>query len=121
MHDLDMDAAGLGDRDRFFDRLQHLVRFVAQVGEVAGVMALDHLAQRDHLRRLWRMSRAAVNRPDDSPSAPASSASSSSAIIALQLVRRRAARSSMPITISRSVLWPTSMPAFTAVAGKVSR
>ncbi len=31
------------------------------------------------------------------------------------------ARWSMPITIRRSVLWPTSMPAFTDVAGKVSR
>ncbi len=30
-------------------------------------------------------------------------------------------RSSMPITIRRSVLWPTSVPAFTAVAGKPSR
>ena len=31
------------------------------------------------------------------------------------------ARFSMPMTISRSVLWPTSMPAFTAVAGKLAR
>jgi hypothetical protein len=31
------------------------------------------------------------------------------------------ARFSMPIAISRSVLWPTSIPAFTAVAGNVSR
>ena len=59
MHDLDMDAACLGDRDRLLDRLDHLVRFVAQVGEVAGVVALEHVAERDHLVGLRRRSRAA--------------------------------------------------------------
>ena len=31
------------------------------------------------------------------------------------------ARFAMPMTIRRSVLWPTSMPAFTAVGGNVPR
>ena len=44
-----MHAAGLGDGDRFLDRFQHCVRFVADVSEVAGVMALDDAAERDHL------------------------------------------------------------------------
>jgi hypothetical protein len=62
----------------------------------------------------------AVNRPEDMPSAPASSPSSSSAIMRC-ISPGVGVRSSMPITMSRSVLWPTSMPALTAVAGKVSR
>ena len=61
-----------------------------------------------------------MNRPDDMPSAPAFSPSSSSAIMASSSAAL-GARFSMPITISRSVLWPTSMPAFTEVAGNVSR
>ena len=34
MHDLDMHAALLGDGDGFLDRLDHFVRFIAQVGEI---------------------------------------------------------------------------------------
>ena len=49
VHDLDMHAACLGDGDRFLHRFQHLVRFVAEVSEVAGVVALEHAAERDHL------------------------------------------------------------------------
>jgi hypothetical protein len=49
VHDLDVDAARLGNRDRFLDRFQHLVRFVANMGEVAAIVALDHAAERDHL------------------------------------------------------------------------
>ena len=48
MHDLDMDAAHFGDLDRFLDRLQHLVRLVADVGEVRAVVTLDDMAERDH-------------------------------------------------------------------------
>ena len=51
MHDLDVHAADIGDLDRLFERFQHLVRFIAQVREVAGVVALDRVAQRDHLVR----------------------------------------------------------------------
>ena len=54
------------------------------------------------------------------PSAPARSPCSSSSIMASSS-GAVGARSAMPITISRSVLWPTSMPAFTEVAGKLSR
>ena len=61
-----------------------------------------------------------MNRPDDMPSAPALRPSSSSAIMASSSAAV-GARSAMPMTIRRSVLWPTSMPAFTEVAGKVSR
>ncbi len=61
-----------------------------------------------------------MNRPDDIPSAPAFNPASSSAIIAASSASV-GARSAMPITMRRSVLWPTSMPAFTAVAGKLSR
>ena len=32
MHDLDVNAAGFGNRDRFFDRLQDVVRLIAQSG-----------------------------------------------------------------------------------------
>ena len=52
MHDLDVDAALVGDVDRLLHGFQHLVRFVAQVGEVAGVVALEHVAERFHLVRL---------------------------------------------------------------------
>ncbi len=50
MHDLDMHAALLADRDCLGDRLDHFVGFVAQVGEIAGVVALEHMAERDHFR-----------------------------------------------------------------------
>ena len=49
VHDLDVHAAGLGDRDRLLDRFQDLARFVAQMREVAGIVPLDHVAERDHL------------------------------------------------------------------------
>ncbi len=42
----------LGDRDRLRDGFDHLVRFVADMSEVAGVVALDHVAERSHLVRL---------------------------------------------------------------------
>ena len=48
MHDLDMHAALFADCDRFLDRLDHFVRFIAQMGEIAGVVALEHVAERDH-------------------------------------------------------------------------
>ena len=51
MHDLDMHAAVLGDRDGLVERLEHFVRFVAQMREIAGVVALEHMAERDDLRR----------------------------------------------------------------------
>jgi hypothetical protein len=54
------------------------------------------------------------------PSAPAASPSSANAIISSSSAGR-GARSSSPITISRKVLWPTSMPVLTATAGNVSR
>jgi hypothetical protein len=47
--DLDVDAAGLRDVDRFVHRFEDLVRLVAKVREVARVVALEHLAQRNHL------------------------------------------------------------------------
>ncbi len=52
VHDLDMHAALLGDLDCFRERVEHLVRFVAQMREVAGIVALHHAAERDHLVRL---------------------------------------------------------------------
>ncbi len=61
-----------------------------------------------------------MNSPDDMPSAPAARPSSSSAIMASSSAAV-GGRLSIPITISRSVLCPTSMPALTAVAGKLSR
>ena len=47
MDDLDMDAAGSGDVDRLLDRFDDLVRLVADMGEIGGVVALQDLAQRD--------------------------------------------------------------------------
>ena len=38
MHDLDMDREGSGSRDCLLDRLQHPVRLVADMGEIAGVV-----------------------------------------------------------------------------------
>ena len=52
MDDLDMDAAAAGDVDRLLDRFDDLVRFVADMGEIGGVVALDDLAQRDDLGAL---------------------------------------------------------------------
>ena len=52
MDDLDMHAALLGHLDRLRERLQNLIRFIAQMGEVAGIVALEHVAERDHLGRL---------------------------------------------------------------------
>ena len=59
MHHLDMHAALLGHLDRLRERFQNVIRFIAQVGEVTGVVALEHVAERDHLSRLriragWR-------------------------------------------------------------------
>ena len=51
MHDLDMDAASFRDVDRLLQRLDHLAGLVAQMGEVAGVVALQHMAERRHLVR----------------------------------------------------------------------
>ena len=58
MHDLDVHAAFLRNVDGFRKRLQHLVQFVAQVGEIARVVSLEHPAKRDDLIRLRHMSRA---------------------------------------------------------------
>jgi hypothetical protein len=52
VHDLDVHVADVGDLDRLFERFQHLARFIAQVREVAGVVTLDHAAERNHLVRL---------------------------------------------------------------------
>ena len=62
-----------------------------------------------------------MNRPDDMPSAPASQPFFQQRDHGVELGLASARGPSMPITIRRSVLWPTSMPAFTAVAGNVSR
>jgi hypothetical protein len=51
VHDFDVHAARLGDRDRFCDGVQHFVGFVANMGEVARVVAFDDPAERDHLVR----------------------------------------------------------------------
>src|SRR5437588_235989 len=48
MDDLDVDAARLGDVDGFIHRFEQLVRFIANVGEVTGAVALQNAAQRDH-------------------------------------------------------------------------
>ena len=105
VHDLDMDAALLRDLDRLRDRLQHLVRLVANVGEVAGIVALDHAAERDHLVRLGigagggeqagrKPERA---RPRARPPASAIMAASSAGV---------GDRLAMPMTMRRRVLWP---------------
>ena len=49
MHDLDMHAALLADRYCLRDRLDHFVGLVAQMGEIAGIVPLEHMAERDHL------------------------------------------------------------------------
>jgi hypothetical protein len=49
MDDLDMHAALLGHLDRLRQRLQNVIRFIAQMRKVAGVVALEHMAERDHL------------------------------------------------------------------------
>ena len=93
-------------------RVEHLVRFVAQMGEVAGVVALEHVAERRHLvglrvgarRREQAGRHARARRLAARPRAARSSRRARPCV---------GARSAMPITISRSVLWPTSMPAFT--------
>ncbi len=107
------------DLDRLLDRFDHLVRFIADMGEVAGVVALHHVTERDHLVRL----RVGAGRGEQAGRHPERAGRE-------RLLQQRdhrlsssavGGRSSMPITIRRSVLWPTSMPAFTAVAGKLSR
>ncbi len=52
VHDLDMDAAGPGDVDRFLDRCDDVVRLVPEVGEIAGIAAFEHVTQRHHLGAL---------------------------------------------------------------------
>ena len=60
MHDLDMDAAALGDVDAPPGRASStLFELVAQMGEIGGVVFLQHVAERHHLRRLAHRSRAA--------------------------------------------------------------
>lgn len=44
MHDLDMHAAVLRHIDRFCERLDHVVGFISQMGEIARVAALEHPA-----------------------------------------------------------------------------
>ena len=121
MHDLDMHVAVLGDVDRLLHGVEHLVRLVAQMGEVGrrcGASARGRTprissalgvgaGRREQARTTCRARRRR------SPCSSSSIIASSSAAVG--------ARSAMPITISRSVLWPTSMPAFTDVAGKLSR
>ena len=48
MDDLDMDTASPGDVDRFLDRRDDVVRFVAEVSEVGSVTTLQYIAERDH-------------------------------------------------------------------------
>ncbi len=52
MHDLHVHLASFGNLDGFRERRYHVVRFIAQMGEVAGVVSLQHPAKRDHLFRL---------------------------------------------------------------------
>ena len=52
MHNLDMDAAFVGDVDGLLHRFDDLVRFVAQMGEIAGVVTLEDVAERLHFIRL---------------------------------------------------------------------
>ena len=47
VHDLDVNLAGFRDVDRFLQRVEDLVQFVAQMREIAAVMALHDAAQRD--------------------------------------------------------------------------
>ena len=71
MDDLDMDAGRAGDGDRLLDPFEHLVRFVADMGEVSrrcGASALRHSAMISSGRAKLP---GGVNRPDDMPSAPA--------------------------------------------------
>ena len=49
MDDLDMYTAGPGNVDRLLDRFDDVVRFIAQVGEIGGIVALQHIAQCHHL------------------------------------------------------------------------
>ncbi len=51
MHDLDMDLADLRDMDRFLDRFDHMVRFIADMGEVTAIVFFHDIAERDHLVR----------------------------------------------------------------------
>ena len=48
MHDLDMHPSGAGEIDRLGDRREHLVRLVADMGEIGGVVALQHGAEGEH-------------------------------------------------------------------------
>ncbi len=120
MHDLDMHAALLRDLDGLGDRFHHFVRFVAQVGEIPGIVALEHMAERDHLRGL--RVRAGRREQPRGQSERAGFERVFEERDHLQQTRPPlGARSAMPITIRRSVLWPTSMPAFTAIGGKFCR
>ena len=49
VHDLHMHAAGFGHVDRLLHRVEHVIGLVAQVGEVGGVVRLQHAAERVHL------------------------------------------------------------------------
>src|SRR5579875_3193349 len=100
MHELDMHARGAGEGDRFGDAVEDLVRFVAHMGEIGGVVAPQYGAEGQHLGGVGK----AAGRREQA-----------------RREAERGRRSSSPITISRSVLWPTSMPVLTATRGKVSR
>ncbi len=47
MHDLDMKLARFGDIDRLLQRVENLVQLIAQMREIATVMALRDAAQCD--------------------------------------------------------------------------
>ena len=68
--------ASLGDVDRLLHwRRAPSLDSSAEMGEIAGVMALQHTAEGFHLVRLC-VGPGGVNRPDESPSAPAPNPSS---------------------------------------------
>ncbi len=52
--DLDMNPAIAGEVDRFLDAFEHLVRFVSDMGEISRLVALQHGAERKHLRGLGK-------------------------------------------------------------------
>ena len=52
MHDLDVHAAFLRDRNRLRQRVEHMIGFIAQVRKVAAVVAREHAGKRNHLRWL---------------------------------------------------------------------
>ena len=114
VRDLHRDARPLADRDRLAQRLEALVRLVADVRHVDAAVARGHLRQLDQLAGFARSRRLRTRDRSTSPTRLRASPCSTSAAICATSSGRAARLKSSPITSRRTVAWPTNAATLTA-------